>query len=102
MNAFLLIQPVITEKTLQLAQTRSAFTFQVAPTATKDQIAALVKKLYNVDVVAVNTIVGHKSLKATGRKRLKRSQSKIKKAVVTLKPGQMIEVFDIQGAAATE
>jgi large subunit ribosomal protein L23 len=81
-----------------LAQTRSAFTFEVTSTATKDQISALVEKLYNVNVTSVNTIVGHRSLKATGRKRLKRSQSKIKKAVVTLKPGQMIEIFDIQGA----
>lgn len=98
MNPFLLIQPVITEKSLSLAQTRSAFTFEVARTATKDQISTLVAQLYNVDVTAVNTIMGHKSVKATGRKRLKRAQSKVKKAIVTLKPGQMIEVFDIQGA----
>lgn len=98
MNAFLLIKPVITEKSLALAQTKSAFTFEVARTATKDQISTLVAQLYSVDVRAVNTIMGHKSLKSAGAKRLKRAQSKVKKAIVTLKPGQTIEVFDIQGA----
>jgi len=100
MNAFLLIKPVITEKTLMLAKTQSAFTFEVAQSATKDQVSTLVAQLYNVDVKAVNTIMGHKSLRSTGKKRLKRPASKVKKAIVTLKAGQVIEVFDIQGAPA--
>jgi len=99
MNAFLIIKPVVTEKSLMLVQTGNSFTFEVDRTATKDQISAMVHQLYNVDVTSVNTIMGHKSLKPTGSKRLKRPQSKVKKAVVTLKKGQTIDVFDIQGAA---
>ncbi len=99
MNSFLVKQPVITEKSLQLAQIQNAFTFVVDRGATKEQIKDLVEKLYKVNVVSVNTIVGHRSLKATGKRRLKMTQPKIKKAVVKLKPGQKIELFDIQGSA---
>ena len=99
MNAYLIVQPVITEKTLMLAQ-KSAYTFEVQRSASKQQIKNAVQTMYNVEVLSVNTVVGHTSRKATGRKRLKRVQPKIKKAVVTLKPGQKIELFDIQGVNA--
>lgn len=99
MNPYLIIQPVITEKTLMLAQ-KSVYTFRVDRGATKQQIKGAVQTLYDVEVMTVNTVVGHNSHKATGRKRLKRVQPKVKKAVVTLKPGQKIELFDVQGANA--
>lgn len=100
MNQFILVQPVITEKSLMLAQTQNAYTFQVARGATKEQVKHAVQSLYGVVVTSVNTIFGHRSLEATGRRRLKRVQPKIKKAVVSVKPGQKIEIFDIQGGQA--
>lgn len=99
MNAFILKQPVITEKSLLLAQTRNAFTFEVERGATKEQVKHAVESLYGVDVLAVNTVFGHRSLKATGRRRIKVVQAKTKKAVVTIKTGQTIDAFDIQGGA---
>lgn len=98
MNPYLIIQPVITEKTLRLAQEKNAYTFQVERLAGKQQIKDAVESTYNVEVVNVNTIVGHTSTKATGRKRLARRQPRIKKALVTVKAGQKIELFDIEGA----
>lgn len=83
-----------------LASTRNAYTFQVERGATKEQVKHTIESLYKVDVTSVNTIFGHRSLKATGSRRLKRVQPKQKKAVVTLKAGQSIEVFDIQGGQA--
>ena len=91
-------QPIITEKTLLLASQSNAYTFEVERGASKEQIKGLIEELYKVNVTSVNTIVGHNSLKATGKRRLKRTQAKIKKAVVTLKAGQKIDLFDIQGA----
>lgn len=100
MHSFVLVQPVITEKSLMLAQTRNAYTFEVERGATKEQVKHAVQNLYGVTVTAVNTIFGHRSLAATGRRRIKRVQPKTKKAVVSVKSGQAIEVFDIQGAQA--
>lgn len=98
MNPYLIIHPVITEKTLQLVQKQNAYTFQVQRSASKKQIKDAVESTYNVQVMSVNTIFGHRSTKATGKKRLQMVQPKIKKAVITLKAGQKIELFDVQGA----
>ena len=95
MKAFSLVKPVITEKSLKLAQTANAFTFEVERGATKEHILMLVEELYHVHVTSVNTIVGHKQAHATGKKRLVRVQPKIKKAIVTLKKGENIDVFDV-------
>jgi len=100
MNPYLIIHPVITEKSLMLVASQNAYTFEVQRDASKQQIKDAVQATFNVDVEGVNTIFGHRSLKATGRKRLQRRQPKIKKAVVTVKAGQKIELFDIQGATA--
>lgn len=100
MNSFVLVQPVITEKSLMLAQTLNAYTFQVDRGATKDQVKHAVESLYGVSVTSVNTIFGHRSLEASGKRRIKRVQPKLKKAVVSVKAGQSIEIFDIQGGQA--
>ncbi len=100
MNSFVLVQPVITEKSLMLAQTQNSYVFQVERGATKEQVKHAVESLYGVNVTSVNTIFGHRSLEATGRRRIKQMQPKIKKAVVKIKAGQTIEVFDIQGGQA--
>jgi large subunit ribosomal protein L23 len=88
-------RPVITEKSLMLAQTANTFTFEVERGASKQEIKDAIESLYNVKVESVNTIFGHRSLKATGRRRINRVQSKIKKAVVTLKKGDTITLFDL-------
>jgi ribosomal protein L23 len=54
-----------------------------------------VEDLFKVDVLSVNTIFGHRSSKKTGRKRLSSSVAKTKKALVKLKAGQSIALFDM-------
>lgn len=100
MNPYLIIHPIITEKTLMLVAAQNAYTFQVQRDASKQQIKDAVQATFNVEVEDVNTIFGHRSTRATGRKRVQRSIAKTKKAVVTLKKGHKIELFDIQGAQA--
>ncbi|HYD35267.1 MAG TPA: 50S ribosomal protein L23 [Vitreimonas sp.] len=97
MNAFIIKQPVITEKSMLLANTENTYTFEVARNANKQQIQDAVEKLYGVAVESVNTVVGHNSPVRTGRKRLKSVQTKVKKAMVKLKAGQTIALFDLSG-----
>lgn len=95
MNPYIVIQPVITEKSVRLANVDSIFTFKVQNTATKEQVKEAVEKLFSVDVLDVRTIVNQKSKRRTGKKRVSVVIAKSKKALVTLKAGQNIDLFDI-------
>jgi large subunit ribosomal protein L23 len=80
--------PLITEKMTVLSE-RSQFGFRVSIDATKPQIAAAVESLFNVKVLAVNTILQKgKTKRFRGRPGVR---SDIKKAIVTLAPGQSID-----------
>ena len=81
--------PVITEKAANGSQFGQV-TFKVAPTATKPQIKRAVEALFDVKVKAVNT-VNIKGKAKRFRGTLGR-RSDIRKAVVTLVEGQMIDV----------
>jgi large subunit ribosomal protein L23 len=92
-------QPVITERTLQLANQSNIYTFEVDRLSNKNQIKAEVEALYGVDVKAVNTVTQRRIAKTTGKKRLRTVVAPYKKALVTVKAGQTISVFDLGGAA---
>lgn len=77
-----------------LAQ-KGQFTFAVEPQATKQAIAQAVETQFKVNVIGVTTGAIHGKTKRTGRKRLVVSVPNGKKAVVTLKAGQMIEYFKL-------
>lgn len=94
MNPYVIKKPVVTEKSIDLARSANVYTFAVNRTATKDQIKAAVEKLYGVDVLSVNTVTSHRVLKATGQKRLRTVIAPTKKALVTVKQGQTIDLFD--------
>lgn len=95
MNPFTIKRPVITEKSMRLASSGNAYTFEVDRAATKNQIADAVATLYGVTVQKVNMIMLAASTKRTGKKRKETSVGKTKKAIVTLKTGQTLDVFDI-------
>ncbi len=95
MNPYIVIKPIITEKSLRLANTENTYTFKVQTTANKNQIAESVEKLFGVDVVRTRTVVNQKEAKRTGKKRMTVTTGKTKKALVTLKSGQSIDLFDI-------
>ena len=83
-------RPLITEKNTMLGA-QSKFTFEVAKDANKIQIRQAVEAMFNVDVTAVNTInVKGKMRRVRKSRGMTRSW---KKAVVTLKPGQRIDLF---------
>ena len=87
-----IIRPIITEKAT-IANENGQVTFAVAINATKPQIKAAVEMLFNVKVIAVNTIV-QKGKTKTFRGRSGR-RSDIKKAMVTLAEGQNIDLMGV-------
>ena len=86
-----ILKPIITEDSIaRLADVR--YTFKVAKTATKVEIAKAVEKLFDVEVAKVNTISVKGKQKRMGRYAGFRPDWK--KAIVTLKGEKTIEFFD--------
>ncbi len=86
-----IVAPHITEKATLLSE-HNAVVFKVANTASKPQIKEAVEALYDVKVLGVNTIVHKGKTKRWKGKPYKRTD--IKKAVVTLAEGQMIDITE--------
>lgn len=99
MKTHIIKRPLVTEKSLQLANSQNVFTFEVDRLANKHQIAEAVAKIFSVEVLDVNTVRSNATTRSTGRKRLKSGVAPSKKALVQLKEGQTIEVFDLGGEA---
>ncbi len=86
-----LIRPIITEKSTVLAGANK-YVFEVDPRANKNQIREAVQLAFNVRVANVNTINMKGKPKRFGRRVVNRPNWK--KAVVTLVPGDKIELFE--------
>jgi len=84
-----IVAPVITEKAT-IASEANQFVFKVARDATKPQIKAAIEKLFDVKVMAVNTLL-RKGKNKVFRGRPGRQQD-VKKAIVTLADGHRIDV----------
>ena len=83
------LAPYITEKSTLVSE-QNAVVFKVANDATKPEIKAAVEALFNVSVTRVNTIVQKGKTKRWKGAPYKRSD--MKKAIVTLKDGDSIDV----------
>ena len=81
--------PHITEKAT-LASEHNAVVFKVANDATKPQIKEAIEAIFGVGVTGVNTIVAKGKTKRWKGKAYKRTD--MKKAIVTLKDGDSIDV----------
>lgn len=84
-------KPLITEKSVD-GTALGKYTFRVAKDSNKIEIANAVEKIFNVKVSGVNTM----TVKGK-KKRVRYKQGKTsdwKKAIVTLEPGNTIEIFE--------
>jgi large subunit ribosomal protein L23 len=81
--------PLVTEKST-MASENSQVVFKVAMTATKPEIKEAVERLFNVKVVAVNTLI--RKGKTKRFKGVRGHQSDFKKAIITLAEGQAIDI----------
>ena len=94
MNDFrqILKSPVVTEKTTILKESDNVVSFVVAKDANKVEIKKAVEDVLKVKVENIRTINVAGKVKRTGQKMGKRSNWK--KAYVSLKKGEMIELFE--------
>ena len=92
MNIYqVLLKPTITEKST-LLQESGRYTFEIDPRANKIQVKEAVQRNFNVAVTDVNITKLHGKRKRYGP-RVKKMPD-IKKAVVTLKPGDRITLVE--------
>jgi large subunit ribosomal protein L23 len=92
-NAYGIIQKVLlTEKGIRLSEEQNKYCFKVARDANKIEIKRAVEELFSVKVASVNT------MNTKGKMKRERTPNKgrtaaVKKAVVTLKEGESIELI---------
>ena len=88
---FLIKKPWVTEKA-GMMNAAGKYVFMVQGYATKPEIKKAIKEIYKVDVVSVNVVNRPPKTKRLGRGGLKGSQEAYRKAIVTLKEGQKIDI----------
>ena len=81
--------PLVTEKSSD-RQVLNQYTFKVSPKASKIEIKEAIEKIFKVDVVEIRTLNMKVKKKRVGR--YTGLSNRCKKAIVTLKPGQTIEL----------
>ena len=82
----------ITEKGTKIREGQNGYLFEVARDANKIQIKQAVEEIFNVKVATIRTLRVHGKPKRVGRYAGHRPDWK--KAIVTLKKGQTIELFE--------
>lgn len=87
-----IVRPVVTEKSSAAFQARKEYTFEVHPEANKFQIRAALEKLFDVTVTDVRTMQVRRNSVVRGRTR--GVTARWKKAIVTVKDGQSLPVFE--------
>jgi|SRR4029079_749056 len=86
-------RPITSERNTDL-MAQGRYTFEVAPEANKMQIKEAVEAAFpEVRVLAVNTLNVHRKRRRE-RTRFRGYRSGWKKAIVTLAPGDRIEIFE--------
>ena len=85
------LRPVVTEKTLRTSERRNAYTFLVHAEANKVQIRRAVEALFDVTVTGVRTDLRIGKTRRVGWRTSQAADQK--RAIVTLKAGQSIDVY---------
>ena len=86
------IKPLVTEKGTMMLSEGNWVTFRVHPDANKIEVREAVQKIFSVSVLQVNTQIVRGKRKRFGKTM---GQSKAwKKAMVRLKEGDKIEIFE--------
>lgn len=88
-----LIAPILSEKSVTIKDAENRYTFRVNPKSNKTEIKKAIETLFKVKVTAVRTANLPGKLHKVGRHEGYRSDWK--KAVVTVKAGQKIDMTDL-------
>jgi large subunit ribosomal protein L23 len=89
----ILLGPVISEKSMSEAS-RGRYTFKVFSAAGKNDIRKAVEDKFKVNVLKISTVTIKGRSSRTGIRRVEKTKQPFKKAMVTLKTGQKIALFD--------
>ena len=87
-----IVQPIVTEQSSAAYQERGEYTFQVAPGSSKAQIRGAIEQLFGVKVVGVWTSNQRGKNRRVGQSIGRRPHWK--KAIVKLKDGDTIDIFE--------
>ncbi|MFZ2096445.1 MAG: 50S ribosomal protein L23 [Anaerolineales bacterium] len=88
-------RPIVTEKSNFQNANLHQYTFEVATYATKGLIKDAIETLFDVNVVRVNLInVSPKRTRRWKSRRVMIRRSGYKKAIITLAPGDTIDMFE--------
>jgi large subunit ribosomal protein L23 len=87
-----IVRPIVTEKSSAAYQARGEYTFEVHPDANKTAIKQAIESLFGVKVTGVWTAQQRGKPRRVGTSSGLRPRWK--KAIVTLKPGDTIEIFE--------
>jgi len=90
----IIIRPVITEKSNRLMEDYNKYTFEVTLDASKSEIKNAIEELFGVKVKKVNTMIVKPKKRVMGRFRQYGTTKKWKKAIVTLEPGESIDLLN--------
>jgi large subunit ribosomal protein L23 len=85
----ILLAPVISEKSTMVADKLEQVAFKVVPSATKPEVKAAVELMFKVQVESVSILNVKGKQKRLGQTMGRRSD--VRKAYVSLKPGQQID-----------
>lgn len=87
-------RPILSEKSTMLSE-RGQYVFEVIPSANKIEIRKAVEDRYKVQVASVRTlsIRPKQKVQLTKRGYLVGKTARSKKAIVTVKPGQTIDII---------
>lgn len=85
--------PIITEQSTKLIESQNKYTFEVDRKANKVEIKKAVESIFNVKVLAVNTVNVLPKFKRMGKH--EGYKSAYKKAVVQLAEGNKIDAFTV-------
>ncbi len=92
----IIIKPILTEKQTAISENMpNRYGFRVSPDANKLEIKKAIEDLYSVTVIDVNTMnyKGKQKSRYTKSGIINGKQSSFKKAIVTLKEGDTIDLF---------
>lgn len=91
-----LLKPIISEKTIALASELNQYTFVVNSRADKIQVAKAAAAKFDVTVENVRLLNKLGKKVTFGKTRQKGRKSTYKKAIITLKEGDSIEIFNLK------
>ena len=93
-NPYYIIKgPLVTEESTIRREENNHYTFRVEPKANKHQIRDAIEKQFNVKVVSVNTMNYMGKVSGRRGRGLPGRRPNWKKAIVTLRKGDMIELI---------